>query len=159
MTAPTALDPGARSTSDGERDPAGPRLALDLVAWMVALKVLVHVPGLTRYGYYLDEIGYLVTGQHLQWGYITFAPLFPVLAWVVNHLGAALPTARVVSLALGVSIVVSTMGMAWRLGGGGWPSCWPASRPSSRGSSWRAVPCSPAPSSTWPCPPGAPTCS
>jgi hypothetical protein len=50
------------------------------LAVLVALKVLIHIPGLTRYGYFRDELYFLDLARHLDWGYVDCAPLAAVYA-------------------------------------------------------------------------------
>ena len=46
---------------------------------LVAVKLAIHLPLLSRYGYFRDELYFLDCGRHLSWGYVDLAPL---IAWV-----------------------------------------------------------------------------
>ena len=100
--------------------PAAPLPPLDrlTLAVLVAVKVLLHVPGLHRYGYFRDELYFLDLGRHLDWGYVDCAPLVGVYAKVALLLGGSLPALRLLPMLAGAGLVVLTMVMARELGGG-----------------------------------------
>ena len=57
--------------------PATPleRSDLALLGGLAALKVLIHLPVLHRYGYHHDELYFIACGQHPSFGYVDHAPL------------------------------------------------------------------------------------
>jgi hypothetical protein len=109
----------AVTTSAGAA-PTAPLPPLDRVALvvLVAVKVLLHVPGLTRYGYFRDELYFLDLARHLDWGYVDCAPLVAVYAKVGLLLGGSLPALRVLPMLAGAALVALTMVMTRELGGG-----------------------------------------
>jgi 4-amino-4-deoxy-L-arabinose transferase-like glycosyltransferase len=84
----------------------------------VALKILLHVPGLFRYGYFRDELYFLDCARHLDWGYVDCAPLVAVYAKIALLLGGSLPALRVLPLLAGAGMVAITVLMTRELGGG-----------------------------------------
>ncbi len=110
----------AEARSPCEREPAAELPPLDRVtlAILVAAKLLVHIPGLTRYGYFRDELYFLDLARHLDWGYVDCAPLVAVYAKVGLLLGGSLPALRVLPMLAGAALVALTMVMARELGGG-----------------------------------------
>lgn len=91
-------------------------VALLVIAGAVAL---LHVLTNGRYGFHRDELQFLSDARHLDWGFVAYPPLTPVL----EHIGLALFGLSLVGLRLfsviaqAVAIVVSGM-MARELGGG-----------------------------------------
>lgn len=59
------------------------RLSPDLrIPALLALAfVILHAATITQYGYYRDELYFLVCAKHLAWGYADLPPLVPALAW------------------------------------------------------------------------------
>src|ERR1700694_3868443 len=57
-----------------------------LVCAFALTAFVVHVLLDGRYGYFRDELYYLVCGQHLAWGYVDQAPLIAVIASFVRRL-------------------------------------------------------------------------
>ena len=54
--------------------------ALVLLAGLALMKILIHLPVLTRYGYSFDELYFIACGNHPSVGYVDHAPLVPWIA-------------------------------------------------------------------------------
>ncbi len=107
------------AAAEGAAGAPGPAPAGRVLAAMAALKVLLHLPVMTRYGYFRDELYYLASTEHLDWGYVDHPPLsIAVLAVVRALFGDSLPALRAVPLAAGVATVWLVGTLARRLGGG-----------------------------------------
>jgi hypothetical protein len=98
--------------------PAIPPLSRSVLIAAVALKLLLHIPGLVRYGYFRDELYFLDCARHLDWGYVDCAPLIAVYAKIALLLGGSLPAVRVLAMLAGIGIVILTAMLARQLGGG-----------------------------------------
>src|SRR6185503_408297 len=70
VAAPT-LRTGSAATLLDER----PAFAWGVVSLVALIKLAVHVPALTRYGWFRDEFYYLVCADHLALGYVDQPPL------------------------------------------------------------------------------------
>jgi dolichyl-phosphate-mannose-protein mannosyltransferase len=99
------------------------RPALLLAALFAASTFLVHF--LTSlwgmhlgYGYFRDELYFLVCGRHLAWGYVDQPPLVALQARVAEMLFGLSPTGvRIFSfIAHGITIALTGL-IAWQLGG------------------------------------------
>ena len=78
------------------------------------LGVLVHLPWITRYGWFRDELYYLACARRLDWGYVDHPPLsIAILALVRAVAGVSLPALRLVP-ALAGGLAVFATGMATR---------------------------------------------
>jgi hypothetical protein len=84
----------------------------------VAVKLLLHLPGLFRYGYFRDELYFLDCARHLDWGYVDCAPLVAVYAKIALLLGGSLPALRILPMLAGAAMVALTVVLARQLGGG-----------------------------------------
>ncbi|MBA2362349.1 MAG: glycosyltransferase family 39 protein [Chloroflexia bacterium] len=85
--------------------------------------VLLHIVATVvfGYGYFRDELYYLVCGQRLAWGYIDHPPLTPAIARVVvSTLGDSVVALRLLPAFAGAGVVVLAGLMARQLGGGRW---------------------------------------
>jgi hypothetical protein len=98
--------------------PPLPTLSKPVLAAAVVLKVLIHIPGLFRYGYFRDELYFLDCARHLDWGYVDCAPLVAVYAKIALLLGGSLPALRILPLLAGAAMVVLTILITRQLGGG-----------------------------------------
>jgi 4-amino-4-deoxy-L-arabinose transferase-like glycosyltransferase len=80
----------------------------------------IHMLVSSNYGYFRDELYYIVAGRHLAFGYVDFPPLIALLARILDVLaGDALWAIHVVP-ALASSLIVLVTGlMARELGGEG----------------------------------------
>jgi 4-amino-4-deoxy-L-arabinose transferase-like glycosyltransferase len=85
----------------------------------VAIKLLLNALVSARYGWHIDELYYADTGRHLDWGYVDFPSVTPLLAATARVvLDDSLPALRLVaSLAGAVTLVVIAL-LVRRLGGG-----------------------------------------
>ena len=95
-----------------------PALSKPVLISVVAVKILVHVPGLFRYGYFRDELYFLDCARHLDWGYVDCAPLVAVYAKIALLLGGSLPALRILPMLAGMGMVALTVLIARQLGGG-----------------------------------------
>jgi hypothetical protein len=99
------------------------RAALILAALFGALTFLIHfVSSLwgshLGYGFFRDELYYLVCGHHLAWGYVDQPPLVAVQARIAETLFGLSPTGiRILSFAGGGVLVGLTGLLTWQLGG------------------------------------------
>lgn len=95
-----------------------PPIDRTVLAALCLVKLLVHIPGLFRYGYFRDELYFLDCGRHLAAGYVDHAPLIGVYAKVALLLGGSLPALRVLPLAASLGTLALTVVLCQRLGGG-----------------------------------------
>lgn len=99
-----------------------PRIARTTVAALGAIAfvaLLIQLAGITRYGYFRDELYYLASTDHLDWGYVEHPPLsIAVLALVRRLLGDSLVALRIVPALCGSGLVLLTGWIAVTLGGG-----------------------------------------
>ena len=95
------------------------RRTLVALGALALVALLIQLAGITRYGYFRDELYYLASTDHLDWGYVEHPPLsIAVLALVRALLGDSLLALRIVPALLGSALVVLTGWMAVTLGGG-----------------------------------------
>jgi len=70
------------------------------------------------YGFFRDELYFLVCGRHLDWGYVDQPPLVALQARIAETLFGLTPTGiRILSFAAGAVKVGLTGLLAWQLGG------------------------------------------
>ncbi len=87
---------------------AGPLLALAL-----------HLAAASRYGFFRDEVYFVVCGQHLAWGFVDQPPLFPALAALSFHAAhGSVLLFRLPAFLLHAALSLSAALFARRLGGG-----------------------------------------
>ncbi|MGD0831713.1 MAG: glycosyltransferase family 39 protein [Terracidiphilus sp.] len=104
-----------------ERTPS--RTALVIAGIFAALTFLIHfISSLwgshLGYGFFRDELYFLVCGHHLAWGYVDQPPLVALQARLAETLFGLSPTGiRILSfLAAGVTVGLTGL-LAWQLGG------------------------------------------
>jgi hypothetical protein len=111
-----------------EANPATPartpfRTALLLAILFAAIKFLIHLASSLwgihlGYGFFRDELYFLVCGRHLDWGYVDQPPLVAVQARLAELFFGLSPTGiRVFSFAAGGVTVGLTGILTWQLGG------------------------------------------
>jgi hypothetical protein len=99
------------------------RTALLLAALFAAIKFSVHLASSLwgihlGYGFFRDELYFLVCGHHLAWGYVDQPPLVALQARLAEMLFGLSPTGiRVISFLAGGVAVGLTGLLTWQLGG------------------------------------------
>jgi len=80
--------------------------------------VLLHLAGNAHYGFFRDELYFIICGRHPAFGYVDQPPLVPLLAALSQTLGTSLFAARAIpALLSGASIYVTCL-LARELGAG-----------------------------------------
>jgi len=99
------------------------RTALPLAALFAAVTFLIHLGSSLwgshlGYGFFRDELYYLVCGHHLAWGYVDQAPLVALQARLAETIFGLSPTGiRIFSfMAAGVTVALAGL-LAWQFGG------------------------------------------
>jgi hypothetical protein len=101
----------------GERE--GALSSTALFCGMAGLAVLLHLPGIARYGFFRDELYYIACSEHLAWGYVDQPPLIALIAWISRHLlGDSLAAFRVFPILAAATTVFLAGWLAGELGGG-----------------------------------------
>jgi len=97
-----------------------PRVPLLLVPLLALATVTLHVAFAGRYGYFRDELYFIICGQRLAWGYVDQPPFIALATRVATELfGTSLTGFRLIpALASGV-LVALTCHLTRRFGGGG----------------------------------------
>ncbi|HYM82463.1 MAG TPA: glycosyltransferase family 39 protein [Candidatus Limnocylindria bacterium] len=114
---PILVSTGTRETSSIEAPP-DTRLASGTLGVLAAVTLLLHLLAIGQYGYFRDELYYLASTEHLDWGYVDHPPLsIALLALVRAVLGDSLPALRILSALAGVATVFLTGVIARQLGG------------------------------------------
>jgi len=84
-----------------------------------AARLLLHLAVGGRYGFFRDELYFIVCGWRLDFGYVDQPPLTPLLARLARLLfGDSLPGLRLLAALAGAATVVLAGLIARRLGGG-----------------------------------------
>jgi hypothetical protein len=93
--------------------------ATAMLCVLAGLSIVIHLPGMARYGFFRDELYYIACGEHLAWGYVDQPPLIALIAWISRHvLGNSLAAFRVLPILAGAVTVYLTGWLARELGGG-----------------------------------------
>jgi hypothetical protein len=89
------------------------------VAWLAAGVVfLVHLFGNAHYGFFRDELYFIICGQHPQWGYVDQPPIVPLLAALTQVFGHSLFLLRLVPALFAAGGVYVTCLLVVEFGGG-----------------------------------------
>lgn len=95
------------------------RSGLEIPAGFALLKLFVHLPVLTRYGFHHDELYFIACGNHPAFGYVDHAPLVPWIARLATTLADdSLFVLRAFALLAGAAALFLTGLLTRRLGGG-----------------------------------------
>jgi len=82
-------------------------------------KFLIHLAVAGQYGYFRDELYYIVCGQHLAFGYVDHPPFTPLIASLSRALfGDSLVGLRIFPALAGAATVILAGLIARKLGGG-----------------------------------------
>ncbi len=89
---------------------------------LIAVGVLiVHLATSHQYGFHRDELGFLEDSRFLDWGYVSYPPVTPLLARVASELFGASPAGMRMLPAIAQSVAVLLSGLIAReLGGDRW---------------------------------------
>jgi hypothetical protein len=104
----------ARTTAQPENRPA---IAWRPVLVVAAVAAAVHLAIAARYGWHRDEFYYVITGRHLDWGYVDQPPLTPVLARLAAALPGGVLPLRILAIACQVGCVLLGAKLAAEFGG------------------------------------------
>jgi 4-amino-4-deoxy-L-arabinose transferase-like glycosyltransferase len=104
-------DPTALPVSGPE-----PRSTIPLVA--AALTFLVHLVANPHYGYFRDELYFIVCGRHPALGYVDQPPLAPLIAAGTQVFGHSLVLLRAAAAVFAAASICVTCVLAAELGGG-----------------------------------------
>lgn len=97
--------------------------AICLALAFAAIKLVLHIAANLweahiGYGYFRDELYYLICGRHLAWGYVDHGPIVALQARAAELLfGKSLAGIRMLSATAGAARVFLTGILAWSLGG------------------------------------------
>ncbi|HEY6485475.1 MAG TPA: glycosyltransferase family 39 protein [Candidatus Cybelea sp.] len=89
---------------------------LPLAAALVTLAV--HIAGNPHYGFFRDELYFIICGFHPAWGYVDQPPVIPLLAAGSQLFGHSLFLLRLVCAVLAAASVYTTCLLVVELGGG-----------------------------------------
>lgn len=112
--------PQAATVRVGDPSPASAlRLGLLFAAITLGLQTASNLwQAHIGYGYFRDELYYILCGRHLAWGYVDHGPLVAVQARLAIVLfGRSLAGIRMLSAAAGAASVFLTGILCWALGG------------------------------------------
>ncbi|MBZ5515101.1 MAG: glycosyltransferase family 39 protein [Acidobacteriia bacterium] len=92
--------------------------SLALAIYFALAKLILHLLTNGRYGYARDELYFLACGEHLDWGYVDFAPMVALIAKASRALlGDSLHAIRFLPAVAGAAKVLLTGLIARELGG------------------------------------------
>jgi 4-amino-4-deoxy-L-arabinose transferase-like glycosyltransferase len=92
-----------------------------VLLYIAAANFAAHMLVAGNYGYFRDELYYIVSGQHLQLGYVDFPPMIAYIAAILNFLaGDALIAIHGVPALAGAALVFVAGMIAKELGGNRW---------------------------------------
>jgi hypothetical protein len=92
------------------------RLRIPLIAALATFGL--HLVGNPHYGYFRDELYFIICGQHPQWGYVDQPPMAPLLAAGSQMFGHSLVLLRAVPAFFAAAAVYVSCLLAAELGGG-----------------------------------------
>jgi hypothetical protein len=114
--------PRTRTTVVRPPDPSL-HAAINLALTFAAIKLAIHIAANLweahiGYGYFRDELYYIICGRHLSWGYVDHGPGVAIQSKLALLLfGKSLAGIRMLSAAAGAARVFLTGILAWSLGG------------------------------------------
>jgi len=79
---------------------------------------LIHLAGNPHYGFFRDELYFIICGQHPQWGYVDQPPVAPILAVASQMFGHSLFLLRAFPAFFAVGGVYASCLLALEFGGG-----------------------------------------
>ncbi|NJD76385.1 MAG: glycosyltransferase family 39 protein [Candidatus Methanoperedens sp.] len=90
-----------------------------IAVYFALIKLLIHLFTNGQYGYFRDELYFLESSEHLNWGYVDFPPLVALITkFTTTLLGTSLPAIRFLPAVAGALKVLSTGLIVKEFGGG-----------------------------------------
>ena len=100
-------------------EPTGSRADTAILIAIAAAIALLHLLTNNRYGFHRDELQFLSDARHLDWGFVAYPPLTPVLERIgLDLFGLSLVGLRLFSVIAQSAAIVVTGLIARELGGG-----------------------------------------
>jgi len=95
------------------------RVPVAAIAVLAIVKLGLHLAFAGNYGWHIDELYFVASSQHLDWGYVDYPPLTPLLARLDQTLFPdSLVALRALPAAAGAAIVILSALIARELGAG-----------------------------------------
>lgn len=95
---------------------SGSRLRIPLIA--AGATFVFHLLANPHYGFFRDELYFIMCGRHPQWGYVDQPPVIPLLAAASQVFGISLVALRAVSALFAAASVFVTCRLVQEFGGG-----------------------------------------
>jgi Dolichyl-phosphate-mannose-protein mannosyltransferase len=93
--------------------------AFSFLGAIVLVRLVLQVAAMNRYGYFRDELYYLASTDHLDWGYVDHPPLsIAILSLIRTAFGESLTALRAVPALVGAATVYLTAFVCRQFGGG-----------------------------------------
>jgi hypothetical protein len=97
------------------------------VALFAVLKLSAHLVTANNYGWHIDETYYVASSRHLDWGYVDYPPIVPLLARFDQAIApGSLFALRAAAALAGAAIVVLTALIAREIGASSRAQAWAA---------------------------------
>ncbi|HET7419502.1 MAG TPA: glycosyltransferase family 39 protein [Candidatus Dormibacteraeota bacterium] len=97
------------------------------VGTLAAVKLAAHLLTAGNYGWHIDETYFVASANHLDWGYVDYPPLVPLLARLDQTVApGSLVALRALAALAGAAIVILTALTARELGAGRRAQTWAA---------------------------------
>ncbi len=94
------------------------RQRLILPALAAAATFVFHMAANPHYGFFRDELYFIICGRHPQWGYVDQPPVIPLLAAASQLFGISLIGLRAISAVFAAASVFVTCRLVQEFGGG-----------------------------------------
>jgi len=94
------------------------RPTLAVALGLAAVKIILHLWLIERYGYHRDELYFIECGRQLAFGYVDHAPLVPWIAAAAGLFDHHLIALRLPSVIAGAGSIVLTVLLTRAWGGG-----------------------------------------
>ncbi len=89
------------------------------LAWVAAgVTFLIHLAANPHYGFFRDELYFIVCGRHPSWGYVDQPPLVPLIAAGSQLFGISLAALRATAALFAAGSIFVTVRIVTQLGGG-----------------------------------------
>lgn len=101
-------------------DPLGKGSGARWIPWIAAaITFIIHIVANPHYGFFRDELYFIICGRHPQWGYVDQPPVIPLLAALSQVFGPSLLLLRVMPALFAAAGAYTTCLLVVEFGGGG----------------------------------------